>query len=593
MKIKTLAFSIFIAFAGQTFAFDQPGHAPAAQPAKPAATPVAAPKPTVTAPAAPAAQGGSMPWDRGVSNAPNSNAVAAGGVAANQIAMTNSDFDTLMKSAIANLDVEGVKNLLNSGVRFSFSRSDGYPAEDAVVVQDPTSMLFLRAPIQPSKAYMMMASGFWFNQYNKSNFSSQLQYDVIGFWKGPQSIPTVKRSEIELLFTKRNNQIHQQETRNYLDKETRFRTIIALIDANTPVVDKYLYLLYAKRAIENRRYDLAQWFVAKWKEALPEIRKARPYWNPIPYSPKDVGQAAQLSINDSMLMLWKPDGVVVPAGTSDADFEAQQVARLAFLLTPPIAQELSAATTNVCMLEAEYVKNQKATAPAFREIGGLAKDMFTAFGPYRANLAFINGEVPSVTKAIPDETAQRWKNSRDDFGHNTLRSLGRAILPADAAMGLWRELLAFPGAKAIYSQYQSAKTGNTVLHVLAMSAEPSTSSDWRGDRYTPSFTTEQYLNVKSIRFTDNRTGLQIASGYLMRALVQDGVNFKLANKDGQAVASMVANRQATAIPSNRNEPFVNYVPLSALTLDPEHFPAAVECSKYYYKGYGEYFKPEN
>lgn len=256
-------------------------------------------------------------------------------------------------------------------------------------------------------------------------------------------------------------------------EDLRWRQTLALIDANTPAADKYLYPLYALTLAESGGdYTAARWLIRRWKEALPDIAKARELKHPGREAFHEIWSkswSASLGVEGGRydarwrdpepsvsgalgtLSSWRPEG------GDDA-----VLARVASEILKSLPEDASAGQAGLCRAWAANWKND--TVAGGRHTG-FPETPADALRALEAVAGWAGADFRSWSSARPVDEAgpgsvARWsaRNAEPRFAATSRKAEILALL---------RETVGEPGPFKALAEGRDAETGETILHYMA------------------------------------------------------------------------------------------------------------------------------
>lgn len=466
--------------------------------------PKAAPISAGPAPAQAPADSGPKPWERASNNAPNSRAATVGGVAANQLAVGSESFDKMALTAIAAHDFEALKALYSSGTTPAFDNSryclqtyrpgegtgpldslanaSNYGSLGSLTDRDRdliASETMAALPASCGKLHMLQAvasakSVKWSGLGGdvdvnpaREAFGRSCQVNLAGRSLGDADRAN-KRAE--------NAKAYDEMTA----RDEADRKIIALIDANTPAADKYLYPFYAVRVLrQNRDFTLAKWFMRKWAEALPDIRKARELGHPgreafekawskrkrldgRDLGPRSVQPGFAETLRSKVSVTFDADSLLAWRSSADDAEKPLAVAVQIFKMLPLMAEEDAAVLDK--FWELNYVRDG-AGREAHLQYPIVSKDALDAF---QKSLGW------SVDEIVNFKARTRLVDEADPARFEAWNKASRIPILCDGthgkkaeALDLLREVMAFPGVKERLLSLQEPSTGQSLLHFFS------------------------------------------------------------------------------------------------------------------------------
>lgn len=467
--------------------------------------PKAAPVSAGPAPAQTPADSGPKPWEKASNNAPNSRAATVGGVAANQLAVGSEAFDKMALAAIAAHDFEALKALYSSGTTPAFDNSRyclqtyrvgggtapldnladaaNYGSLGALTDRDrdliasdihgtfPTSCgkLHMLQAVASAPAVTWSGHGEGVGGINPAReaFGRSCQVNLAG-----RSLGDADRANKRAESAKAYDEM--------MARDEADRKIIALIDANTPAADKYLYPFYAVRVLrQNRDFTLAKWFMRKWAEALPDIRKARELGHPgreafeqawskrkrldgRDLGPRGVRPGFAETLRSKVSVTFDADSLLGWRSSADDAEKPLAVAVQLFKMLPALAEEDAAALDR--LWELNHVRdNLGRQNPLQYPI--ISKDALDAF---QKSLGWSVDEIVNLkarTRLIDEADPARFE-AWDKASRIPILCDGTHGRKAEA-LDLLREVMAFPGVKERLVALQEPATGMTLLHFFA------------------------------------------------------------------------------------------------------------------------------
>lgn len=229
-------------------------------------------------------------------NSPTGASAVVGGIAANQMAAHNDALDKILAGAILSNNPEGVRQALKAGVSLALdfrmmcgsaavsyegvlqdsqitSKGHDLGNSDVMGAFHAKGAQLTALPAACSKLHMRAALALHPQTLNKD-------VDTTDTW-------TIPAYEMELTTyfgdaahpSKNIAEKYQSEGREAASRYRDSRTILALLDANTPTADKAFYPAYLETA--NVSPDIFLWVMERYAEALPEIRRARDLREPL------------------------------------------------------------------------------------------------------------------------------------------------------------------------------------------------------------------------------------------------------------------------------------------------------------------------
>lgn len=401
-----------------------------------------------------------QPWETMTNNRVKEVGAVDGGVSADMLAIRGKEFDIMAIEAIGALDVEGLRKLYEAGVTPAFDNTfvceagayERLPRSHAGAVV-PDRRIVATEPFVPVPNRQPYTFLRWLPT---SCAKLHMEYAASRF-EGSQA----PRSPL-MAATDKAAPARARD-------DARWREIVALIDANTPAADKYLYPYYAAWRIEHGDYQAALWFFRKWKEALPDIRSARDMMHPgrellhkkngLEGSPPSLWTHPNRKVGMD-LRHWRPH-------RDDAEAPALLARQLAFELAGRVDSDQGGEYGDYGVCAAW--KYAKAGVPGrggetFKQrIPVEALDAMNRFVRWRMS-ELRDLSAPRSVEEIDGETLSRWIREPEGNRGAPLRLI--AASPKADMLLLMRELLEFPGAKGLFLSFQDGK-GNGILHSLA------------------------------------------------------------------------------------------------------------------------------
>lgn len=223
-----------------------------------------------------AAWAGAVAAQAGVDqNRPNDRPVVPGGVAARQLAASDSALDKMLFAAIESSNVEDVKSALSAGINLQQDYAFGCPLGKGPQPSDDEAWqrFTLRSgkvgpgatPGRCAKQHLLHALGV-----AASRFPGGVQADILGLAQADRVAALSGRGE-------RGGAEMMASITPAAERGFRAFEVLALIDANVPVADKALY----PAALANTGFMslgsplILVWTLERYYAALPDIRRAR------------------------------------------------------------------------------------------------------------------------------------------------------------------------------------------------------------------------------------------------------------------------------------------------------------------------------
>lgn len=256
-------------------------------------------------------------------------------------------------------------------------------------------------------------------------------------------------------------------------EDLRWRQTLALVDANAPAADKYLYPLYALMLVESGGdYTAARWLIRRWKDALPDIRKARELKHPGREAFHEIwskSYSASLGVDGGRydarwrepapsaagalgtLSSWRPEGG-----------DEAVLARVASEVLKSLPEDAAAGQASLCRAWAANWKNDTVAGGRHTGFPEVPADALRAL---EAVAGWTAADFRALASARPVDMAgagsiPRWsaKSAEPTFVAASRKA---------EALALLRETIREPGPFKAFAEGRDAETGETVLHYMA------------------------------------------------------------------------------------------------------------------------------